>query len=138
MIGLAKLMRGSYHLNSPKNEFNKEQVSFTVNNNVYSSMTIPESSLWHFKLGHASNSQLEKLCKQLSYVHINKNENKYNVAVKKIRNDNGPEFIIDSFYATKGIFHQTSCVETSQQNGKAERKHQHVLNGQGITKTDKI
>ncbi|RDX84044.1 putative F-box/LRR-repeat protein, partial [Mucuna pruriens] len=211
MIGSAKLMRGSYYLNSLKNEFNKEQVSFTVNNNVYGSMTVPESSLWHFKLGHASNSQLEKLCKQLSYVHINKNgvcdiyyfakqrktpfplsssktlhafelldmdiwgpfpissvhgyikyfltivddfsrftwvvmlkgkyeahfqiqkfvllvENKYNVAVKKIRNDNGPEFIIDSFYATKGVFHQTSCVETPRQNGKAERKHQHVLN----------
>jgi hypothetical protein len=32
------------------------------------------------------------------------------------------------FYASKGIIHQTTCVETPEHNGRVERKHQHLLN----------
>jgi hypothetical protein len=51
----------------------------------------------------------------------------YNIAVKCIRSDNGPEFLLKSFYNEHGIIHQCSCVSTPQQNGIVERKHQHIL-----------
>jgi hypothetical protein len=52
----------------------------------------------------------------------------YNHDVKIIRSDNGPEFLMNEFYSSNGIIHQTSCVESPQQNGRVERKHQHILN----------
>ena len=55
-------------------------------------------------------------------------ETQYNRKVKVIRSDNGPEFLMHSFYVLKGIIHQTTCVETPEQNGITERKHQHLLN----------
>jgi hypothetical protein len=55
-------------------------------------------------------------------------ENQHDCHVKIVRSDNGHEFIIPQFYASKGILYQTSCVETPQQNARVERKHQHILN----------
>jgi hypothetical protein len=39
-------------------------------------------------------------------------ENQYNKTVKVISSNNGPEFLMHDFYASKGILHQTSCVES--------------------------
>ena len=55
----------------------------------------------------------------------------FDKVVKIIRIDNGSEFksrSIRGFYAQCGMIHQTSCVETPQQNGRVERKHRHLLN----------
>jgi hypothetical protein len=52
----------------------------------------------------------------------------FNHSVKIIRSDNGPEFLMNDYYSSLGIIHQTSCVESPEQNGRVERKHQHLLN----------
>jgi len=55
-------------------------------------------------------------------------ENQYHITPKTVRSDNGPGFLLNFFYASKGIFHHKSSVETPHQNGRVERKHQHILN----------
>jgi len=54
-------------------------------------------------------------------------ENQFKATVKTIRTDNGAEFAMKNLFSSKGIVHQTTCVETPEQNGIVERKHQHIL-----------
>ena len=47
-------------------------------------------------------------------------------SLKIVRSDNGGEYFkreLTDFFHAKGIIHQTSCPETPQQNGVAERKN---------------
>nr|KYP76442.1 Retrovirus-related Pol polyprotein from transposon TNT 1-94 [Cajanus cajan] len=55
-------------------------------------------------------------------------ENQFSTSVKTIQTDNGVEFSMSQYFSSKGIIHQTTCIETPQQNGIVERKHQHLLN----------
>ena len=55
-------------------------------------------------------------------------ENQFNCKIKILHSDNGGEFHMKYIFHTKRIIHQTSCVETPQQNGIVERKHQYLLN----------
>jgi hypothetical protein len=50
--------------------------------------------------------------------------------IKVVRSDNGGEYFkreLTDFFHSKGIIHQTSCPETPQQNGVAERKNRQLL-----------
>jgi hypothetical protein len=59
---------------------------------------------------------------------INLVETQFPHKVKCLRTDNGLEFLMSEFFASKGILHQHSCVESPQQSTIVERKHQHLLN----------
>jgi len=54
-------------------------------------------------------------------------QNHFKTNIKTIRTNNGVEFAMSNFYASKGITHQTSCVYVPQCHF-VERKHQHILN----------
>ncbi|WVZ64613.1 hypothetical protein U9M48_014108 [Paspalum notatum var. saurae] len=52
-------------------------------------------------------------------------KNKFGNTVKFLRSDNGMEYVnqeFEQFLASNGIEHQTTCVNTLEQNGVAERK----------------
>lgn len=48
--------------------------------------------------------------------------------VKCFPSDNSPKFHMLDFYFEHDIIHQTSCVDTPQQNRVVERKHQYFIN----------
>lgn len=48
---------------------------------------------------------------------INLIETQFNTRVQTIRANNGVEFLMQNFFNSKGIVHQTTCIETPQQNG---------------------
>ena len=53
----------------------------------------------------------------------------FNKQVQVVCSDNGQEFLcLQDYFSQMGILHQTSCIDTPQQNGHVERKHQHALN----------
>lgn len=54
----------------------------------------------------------------------------YNVQIQVLRSDNGGEYHsseLKQFFDSHGLIHQTSCADTPQQNGVAERKNRHLL-----------
>jgi len=55
----------------------------------------------------------------------------FNTKVRTIRSDNALELGLSkeatTYFQSKGILHQTSCVASPQQNGVVERKHKHLL-----------
>ena len=56
--------------------------------------------------------------------------NQFETTIKVLRSENGCEYFtkhLSDFFSQKGIFQQSSCVGTPQQNGIAERKYQHLL-----------
>jgi hypothetical protein len=207
MIGSGKVLNGLYYLEGTTDSVHS--LNKPSSGTVCTFFSIPQSALWHFRFGHASNSRLEIMHKMYPSISFNKDcvcdichlakqkklsyplsisqatksfellhmdiwgpystatlhghkyfltivddfsrftwlvllkgknevasqvqhfihlvENQFDSKVKIVRSDNGPEFSIPSFYASKGIVHQTSCTYTPQQNGRVERKHQCIL-----------
>lgn len=56
--------------------------------------------------------------------------NQFQTKIGILRSDNGTEYFnkyLSTFLVTKGIIHQSTCRDTPQQNGIAERKNRHLL-----------
>ena len=54
----------------------------------------------------------------------------HSVVIKCFRCDLGGEYTSNKFcqlLALDGTIHQTSCTDTPEQNGVAERKHRHIV-----------
>ena len=61
-------------------------------------------------------------------------QTKFHVFVQTLRSDNAKEYLSEpfqSFMLQHGILHQTSCVDTTSNNGVAERKNRHLLETTG-------
>ena len=61
---------------------------------------------------------------------VNMVKNQFSKTIKVFRFDNAREFIQHAFehiLYSHGTIHQFSCLGTSQQNGKAERKLRHIF-----------
>ena len=57
-------------------------------------------------------------------------ERQFNTLIKCFRSDNARDFFnetLSTFFRTKGVIHQSSCVRTPEQNGVAERKIGYIV-----------
>ncbi|BBG96151.1 receptor like protein 35 [Prunus dulcis] len=74
--------------------------------------------LWHRQLGHPS------------VIIPQTDETQFNAQIQILRSDNGGEFVnhdFQTYFQQHGIIHETTCPQTPQQNGVAERKNRHLL-----------
>ena len=80
-------------------------------------------TVWTYLLQHKSQSS--SVIKTFS----NLVQTQFNTKIQTLRSDNALEFDGPclSFFHAQGITHQTTCVKRSQQNGRVERKHRHIL-----------
>lgn len=57
-------------------------------------------------------------------------ETQFQTKISILRTDNGTEYLnntLENFLIEKGILHQSTCPDTPEQNGIAERKNKHLL-----------
>ena len=61
--------------------------------------------------------------------YFNMIRRQFDISIKQFRSDNAREFFnyhLSTFFEKQGVVHESSCVNTPQQNGVAERKIGHV------------
>ena len=57
-------------------------------------------------------------------------QTQFSSKIKILHSNNSGEFlnqILQAYFQQHGLLHETSCSQTPQQNGVAERKHRHIL-----------
>ena len=64
------------------------------------------------------------------FLFLKKISNQFGKKIKRFRSDNGTEFFsteVRTYLLDNGIIHESSCVNTPQQNGLAERRLGYTL-----------
>jgi hypothetical protein len=132
---LAKHHRTSFH---PR--FNKSSVPFSIiHSDVWGPSRVTNRSNTKWFVSFIDD------CTRVSWVYLLKEKSEvisifqsfhqmiltqFNTRVQVLRSDNGGEYFkkeLSAYFHAYGIIHQTSCVDTPQQNGVAERKNRHLL-----------
>lgn len=80
---------------------------------------------WEYLLNSKSNafSKIE--------FFLNMIKNQFNTTIKCFCSDNAQDFLsgpVQNLFHKNDILHEPTIVDTPQQNGVAERKHQHIFN----------
>ena len=131
---LAKHKRVSFLINSERttNPFN------LINSNIWGPAEVPNVSgsrwfvtfiddysrvTWVFLLKNKSDLS------QVILEFFTMIKTQFGVNIKRFRSDNAPDYfnhMLTHFFKKEGIIHKSSCVNTPQQNGIAERKNWHL------------
>ncbi|XP_019150296.1 PREDICTED: uncharacterized protein LOC109147102 [Ipomoea nil] len=153
MIGLAKLKKGLYHLVFPVSaqcnfvDFpvaNTCSFCSSIANNCFDLVHADVWGYYHVPTiyGHQYFLTLVDDHSRSTWVYLMRKKSEvrqiiqcfyeliktqFGKVIICVRSDNGKEFLMENFYQTRGIIHQTSCVYTPQQNSIVERKHGHIL-----------
>ncbi|KAM1776985.1 hypothetical protein ACFX11_043708 [Malus domestica] len=132
---LAKSHRTSYHLS-----FNKRTIPFElVHSDVWgpSPVTTNHGIRW-FVIFVDDCTRMTWLYTMKHKSDVGQNfhqfycmvKNQYSLPLKVLRSDNGGEYLnteLSQYFQEHGILHETTCPQTPQQNGIAERKNRHIL-----------
>ena len=55
----------------------------------------------------------------------------FGTSIQKFRTDNAKDYFnneLNQFFQQEGVVHESSCIDTPQQNGVVKRKMRHLLN----------
>ncbi|XP_056860139.1 uncharacterized protein LOC108835766 [Raphanus sativus] len=90
---------------------------------------VSDHVMWHQCLGHPSFSVFSDLSFVSKSASSSPCDTFFRELPRLVEHDNGTEFMVmSSLFKDQDIVHQTSCVNTPQQNCRFERKHKHILN----------
>ncbi|RVW71223.1 Retrovirus-related Pol polyprotein from transposon TNT 1-94 [Vitis vinifera] len=142
-IGNAEVRAGLYLLRAEEIRRLPKKTACVVSNP--STKTDSVVMLWHYRLGsrwfvtfvddHTRVTWVFLMKKKSEVREIFENFNnmvqtQFQAKIQVLRTDNAREYyhnILGSYLLENGIVHQSSCIDTPQQNGVAERKNRHLM-----------
>ena len=128
-------------------EFAKHRVSFPLSNKRSSfPFALIHSDIWGSSFGARWFVSFIDDCTCVTWIFLLKQKldvsivfpnyhnmvkNQFRVSIKWGRSDNAKDYFnqtLSSYFQKEGIIHESSCVDSPQQNGVAKRKNGHLLN----------